>query len=396
MVDFKAKILLCDDSVTMQKAVALALRKEPYALTVCDNGRDGLRLAEELMPEFVLADSDMPEMNGLELCQAIKSNPKLARVKVILLCGTYGQIDEASILETRADGRLWKPFESQVLITTLRALQAASGTVTLAEPTSEIPQSAIEPTIPVNALLVNKKSATQKKPIAKPVAKPLAKNAPELPEFDTSVLSPQVATEKDPDIVDFMVTHTFSGEESTSHSSTDVDVRGDLRAEPKGPGELPQIAPQDIEEFWTPFDEAQVQGSQQEEPHSESDIEPHGAPHIEPRLEPPSYHEDRAEVSAFAERPAPFASDIFFEQESIATQAEDDEDIVPLESGVGVSSTTSSRLDMGEGTVHPAELQRVIQDIVRQEVSSALKGWFRDALERELAKVKKDIESLGD
>jgi CheY-like chemotaxis protein len=117
------KILLADDSVTMHRAVSLGLKKEPFEVLYCDNGQDALRLIRQHRPLIVLADLDMPGMTGAELCQAIKTDRELAReTKVILLCGSFDQVDESKIDHIPADARLWKPFESHVLVSMLHTL----------------------------------------------------------------------------------------------------------------------------------------------------------------------------------------------------------------------------------------------------------------------------------
>lgn len=116
------KILLADDSVTMHRAVALALKKLPWQLLTCDNGQDALRIALEQRPQVVIADLDMPGMNGAELCQALREKPSLAHTRLILLCGSFDQVDESHLESIPVDGRLWKPFESHVLIALIEAL----------------------------------------------------------------------------------------------------------------------------------------------------------------------------------------------------------------------------------------------------------------------------------
>lgn len=135
-----AKVLLVDDSITMHRAVALSLKKENVELISCDNGQDGLRLVREQRPYIVLADLDMPGMTGIELCQAIKNDPTLASsTKVVLLCGSFDQVDESHLDRVPADGRLWKPFESHVLVTLIQKL--INGEVLeKTEATSPIPQ----------------------------------------------------------------------------------------------------------------------------------------------------------------------------------------------------------------------------------------------------------------
>jgi CheY-like chemotaxis protein len=88
-------LLLADDSVTIQKVVGIVFATEDYRITAVDNGEDALRKAREMRPDIVLADAVMPRMNGYELCQAIKADPQLADVPVLLLAGTFEPFDEA-------------------------------------------------------------------------------------------------------------------------------------------------------------------------------------------------------------------------------------------------------------------------------------------------------------
>jgi len=113
-------LLLADDSVTIQKVVGIVFATEDYQVTVVDNGEDALRKAREMRPDIVLADAVMPRMNGYELCQAIKADPQLADVPVLLLAGTFEPFDEARARAARADGHIAKPFESHALLTRVR------------------------------------------------------------------------------------------------------------------------------------------------------------------------------------------------------------------------------------------------------------------------------------
>ena len=70
----------------------------------------------------MLADAVMPRMNGYELCQALKADPQLAEVPVLLLTGTFEPFDEARARAARADGHIAKPFDSQALLTRVREL----------------------------------------------------------------------------------------------------------------------------------------------------------------------------------------------------------------------------------------------------------------------------------
>lgn len=126
-LDSPVKILLADDSVTMHRAVSLALKKESFELTCVDNGKDALRLAYELRPQIILLDLDMPEKTGIEVAQDIRADATLAGTQIILLCGSFDEINEKDIEKAPVDARLWKPFESHVLLAMLRTLLSARG-----------------------------------------------------------------------------------------------------------------------------------------------------------------------------------------------------------------------------------------------------------------------------
>src|SRR5512137_1913788 len=115
-------LLLADDSVTIQKVVAIVFAGEDYRIIAVDNGEDALHRARENPPDIVLADAVMPRMNGYELCQALKADPTLAEVPVLLLTGTFEPFDEARARAARADGHVAKPFDSQALLTRVRDL----------------------------------------------------------------------------------------------------------------------------------------------------------------------------------------------------------------------------------------------------------------------------------
>ncbi len=138
-------LLLADDSVTIQKVVGIIFATEDYRIVAVENGDDALRRAREARPDIVLADAVMPRMNGYELCQAIKADPQLADVPVLLLAGTFEPFDEARARAARADGHIAKPFESHALLTRVRELVEG---VTIEAPPQPYARSAPPAAIP--------------------------------------------------------------------------------------------------------------------------------------------------------------------------------------------------------------------------------------------------------
>jgi CheY-like chemotaxis protein len=142
------KLLLADDSITIQKVVELVLAEEDFEIKSVGNGEDALNAMGSFNPDIVLADIDMPRMNGYQLCDKIKKNPKTAGVTVILLAGAFEPIDEDLATEVRADDSIVKPFESQELISKINSALTLSSAeapqeITLEEGEAEGEEEAI-------------------------------------------------------------------------------------------------------------------------------------------------------------------------------------------------------------------------------------------------------------
>jgi len=89
------KLLLADDSITIQKVVALTFADEGVEVVTVSDGHEAIERLKEVTPDVVLADVFMPEINGYEVCRHIKQNAKLQHIPVMLLVGSFEPFDEA-------------------------------------------------------------------------------------------------------------------------------------------------------------------------------------------------------------------------------------------------------------------------------------------------------------
>jgi CheY-like chemotaxis protein len=121
------KILLADDSLTIQKVVELTFSDSDYDLVCVGNGLRALEKVREDRPDLILADVVMPEKNGYEVCEAIKGDPSTSRIPVILLTGTFEPFDRQRAERIGADAIVSKPFDSQQLLRQVEALLARAG-----------------------------------------------------------------------------------------------------------------------------------------------------------------------------------------------------------------------------------------------------------------------------
>lgn len=110
------KLLLSDDSITIHKVVELILTGEGFEIKATNNGEEALAVLPTFKPDIVLADVEMPKMNGYLLCQKIKQDPSTSGIPVLLLAGAFEPFDEEIAKKVMADGFVIKPFESQELI----------------------------------------------------------------------------------------------------------------------------------------------------------------------------------------------------------------------------------------------------------------------------------------
>lgn len=132
-------LLLADDSVTIQKVVAISFASEDIAITTVDNGDDAVTKAGELRPDVILADVVMPGKSGYEVCEAIKADPALRHIPVLLLTGTFEAFDEQRAIQAGAAGHVAKPFEAQALVERVRELLTKPAVVETVEPTPASP-----------------------------------------------------------------------------------------------------------------------------------------------------------------------------------------------------------------------------------------------------------------
>jgi CheY-like chemotaxis protein len=118
------KLLLADDSITIQKVVAIIFANEEFELTVVDNGVAALEKAREIQPDVMLVDALMPGKTGYEVCADIRRDPVLSSVPTLLLIGAFEPLDEEKARDCGADATITKPFESQQLIDRVKELLA--------------------------------------------------------------------------------------------------------------------------------------------------------------------------------------------------------------------------------------------------------------------------------
>jgi CheY-like chemotaxis protein len=141
------KLLLADDSVTIQRVVDLTFSGEDIEVVTVSDGEQAIARMSADRPDIVLADIAMPKKNGYEVAAFVKETPSLADVPVLLLAGAFEPVDEERAKRVKCDGVLVKPFETHEVIARVRELidgerRPADASVPLVQPPMQEPVEA--------------------------------------------------------------------------------------------------------------------------------------------------------------------------------------------------------------------------------------------------------------
>jgi CheY-like chemotaxis protein len=110
-----AKILFCEDNENVRKLIGVAMRTTSHEVHLADDGDTGLELARQHHPDLVVTDLAMPRMSGLELHDALKSDPELARIKIAFLTASTQRNLVVQAQERSPQAILFKPFSPATL-----------------------------------------------------------------------------------------------------------------------------------------------------------------------------------------------------------------------------------------------------------------------------------------
>jgi CheY-like chemotaxis protein len=135
------KILLADKSITIQKVVEMLFSGREYEVSCASDGETALNEAGRILPDVILADVDLPRIDGYSFSARLKQVPVLAQTPVILMLSRDDVFDEAKARQAGIVDNIAKPFESQDLIGKVRkAISAAPPRA--AEPAAAAPRPA--------------------------------------------------------------------------------------------------------------------------------------------------------------------------------------------------------------------------------------------------------------
>ena len=118
-------IMVIDDNADFRSNFREVLGFENYVTLEAENGRIGLQMIQQHLPDIILCDVDMPVMNGIEVLRRVKANPKLAKIPFVIITGQSDADTRQTAQELGVDAYLTKPVPiTEFLYVVIRFLQA--------------------------------------------------------------------------------------------------------------------------------------------------------------------------------------------------------------------------------------------------------------------------------
>ena len=115
-------ILIVDDEPDILEFISYNLKKEGFKVKTASNGLHGLEVVEQSPPDLILLDIMMPEMDGVEFCRRLRTEPKYDNIVVAFLTARNEDFTQIAALDTGGDDFITKPIRPQVLISRIKAL----------------------------------------------------------------------------------------------------------------------------------------------------------------------------------------------------------------------------------------------------------------------------------
>jgi len=116
------KILIVDDEPDILEFLQYNLEKEGYEVFVADNGAKGLEEAKRILPDLIILDIMMPEMDGVEVCRRLRADPQFDSTIITFLTARQEDYSQIAALEQGGDDYISKPIKPRILVARINAM----------------------------------------------------------------------------------------------------------------------------------------------------------------------------------------------------------------------------------------------------------------------------------
>ena len=123
-----SRVLIVEDEPDIRDLLAFHLERDGYQVTKSKTGADALRQLKSGLPDLVLLDLMLPEVDGLEVCRRLRQDPRTASLPIVMLTAKGEEVDRILGLELGADDYIVKPFSPKEVVARVRAVLRRSRT----------------------------------------------------------------------------------------------------------------------------------------------------------------------------------------------------------------------------------------------------------------------------
>ena len=116
------RILIIEDERGLTQSLSWYFNKEGYETHISHDGREGLRMAQTMLPDLILLDLKLPGMPGLEVCREIRAGERTRDIPIIMITANSEEMDQVVGYSMGADDYVPKPFSNKVLLHKIKAL----------------------------------------------------------------------------------------------------------------------------------------------------------------------------------------------------------------------------------------------------------------------------------
>ncbi|TKB09872.1 response regulator [Desulforhopalus sp. IMCC35007] len=170
----KESVLVIEDSNTSRKVITMVLKRHRYSIVEATTGGEGLARMLDIVPDLVLLDVMLPDMDGYQVLSEIRATPRLKDVPVVMLTGKRGSADRMKGIASGANEYLTKPFDPAKLLNVLKRFIGTGSKKTFTVPVKK-------PVIARGASPIKKPaSRVVESPVTQPVLRPIEETGPSI------------------------------------------------------------------------------------------------------------------------------------------------------------------------------------------------------------------------